>query len=208
MEGRLLCVTRLVILAVLATLAIPIFTNKVDVAKQTANNANIQTLQKQAQAYLLSHDSVADTADIIDAMVAEGYIKERPEYPINSVNTYAVQVVSGVATVKLNGPVAPTLVITANTPDTTNAGSITYTFTFNVDVTGFDDTDIVVINGTPEAFGVTSAKVYTLVVTNTGVGQTQSISVADGAAAGTVGGLASMVGSKSILLANTGAGIL
>jgi len=57
-EGRLLCVTRLVILAALATIAIPIFINKGATAKQVAHSENIRLLQNQAQAYLLSLDTV------------------------------------------------------------------------------------------------------------------------------------------------------
>ncbi|HAN09135.1 MAG TPA: hypothetical protein DCP90_00795 [Clostridiales bacterium] len=193
----------LVILAALATIAIPIFINKSDEAKQVAHNTNLHMLRQQAQMYMLSHEPVADSADIIDAMVTEGFIKDRPTYPINSLNTYAVEVVSGKATVKLNGPVAPTLGITADTADTTNAASITYTFTFSASVTNFDITDVTVTNGTKGAFAGSGA-VYTLVVTNTGVGVTQSISVADGAATSTVGGLESTSASKNIVLANTG----
>ncbi|HAN10219.1 MAG TPA: hypothetical protein DCP90_06365 [Clostridiales bacterium] len=191
----------LVILAALATIAIPIFINKSNEAKQVAHNENMRTLQNQAQMYMLNHESVADQDDIIDAMVAEGLIKERPKYPINLLNTYAVQVVAGIPIVKLNGPVAPTLLIEANTSDTTNATSITYTFTFNVPVTGFEDADITVTNGTPAALEGSGA-VYTMVVTNTGVGQTQSISVPDGAAISTLG-VASIAGNKDIVLANT-----
>ncbi|HCC07143.1 MAG TPA: hypothetical protein DEP72_03120 [Clostridiales bacterium] len=192
----------LVILAVLSIIAIPIFINKSNEAKQVAHNENMRTLQNQAQMYMLSHESVADQDDIIDAMVAEGLIKERPEYPINSLSTYAVQVVAGIPIVKLNGPVAPTLVITASTPNMTNATSITYTFTFSVLVTGFEDADIIVENGAPEALEGSGA-VYTMVVTNTGVGQTQSISVPEGAAISTLG-VASIGESIDIVLANTG----
>ncbi|OGO84247.1 MAG: hypothetical protein A2Y22_03960 [Clostridiales bacterium GWD2_32_59] len=197
----------LVILAALATIAIPIFTNKSNEAKQVAHDENIRTLQKQAQMYMLSHESVGDSDDIIDAMVAEGFIKERPTYPINPTYTYVVKVESGKAIIETNEPPTPTLSITASTPDTTSAISIIYTFTFSTSVTGFDDTDISVTNGTKGAFAG-SGTTYTLEVTNEGVGVTQRISVADGAATATVGGIASTAGSKDIVLALTGADIV
>ena len=67
--------------------------------------------------------------------------------------------------------------IKADKANTTNASSITYTFTFSRDVTGFESGDITVQNGTKGAFNG-SGKVYTLVVTNTGT-CTQKVGIAD-----------------------------
>ena len=58
----------------------------------------------------------------------------------------------------------PTIVISSNAPDPTNA-VFTATFTFSEDVTGFTIDDIQVENGTPSAFASTSASVYTALIT-------------------------------------------
>ncbi len=70
---------------------------------------------------------------------------------------------------------APTVNITADKTSPTNASSITYTFTFSEDVTGFTTDDITVTNGTKGTFSG-SGKTYTLVVTNTGT-TTQTVKV-------------------------------
>jgi Ca2+-binding RTX toxin-like protein len=44
-------------------------------------------------------------------------------------------------------------------------GDVTYTFTFDEDVTGFDASDVVVANGTKGAFNAVDPQTYTLVVT-------------------------------------------
>ena len=72
----------------------------------------------------------------------------------------------------------PTVEITADKESPTNASSITYTFTFSENVTGFAKGDVGVTNGTAGTFSG-SGKVYTLVVTNSG-STTQTVSVAAG----------------------------
>ncbi len=96
----------------------------------------------------------------------------------------------------------PTCTITANpTADPTNASSITYTFTFNEPVTGFDTTDITVTNGTKGTFTATSTSVYTLVVTNTG-SVTQTVSVAAGRCTDLAGNN-NIAASKSVTIDRT-----
>ncbi len=70
---------------------------------------------------------------------------------------------------------APTVTITANKASPTNATSITYTFTYSEDVTGFTVDDIIVTNGTKGTFSG-SGKKYTLVV-NQNSSTTQEIKV-------------------------------
>ncbi len=73
---------------------------------------------------------------------------------------------------------APTCTITTSVASsTTNASSITYTFTFSEEVTGFTKEDIAVTNGTKGTFTSESKSEYTLVVTNTG-SCSQAVSVA------------------------------
>jgi len=75
----------LVILAALATIAIPIFTNKSEISKQIAHNENVRLLQQQGNAYLLSVDSVPpETTNITQLMVDNGFIKEIPTNPLTS----------------------------------------------------------------------------------------------------------------------------
>ncbi|OGO86682.1 MAG: hypothetical protein A2Y22_03140 [Clostridiales bacterium GWD2_32_59] len=109
MEGRLLCVTRLVILAALATIAIPIFINKNYEAKQIAHNENVRSLQMQGQAYLLSLDSITPGV-ITNDLVSSGYIKEIPANPLGG-NPYVV-------TVNANGTVTvtPRIVLVTGIP--------------------------------------------------------------------------------------------
>ena len=62
-----------------------------------------------------------------------------------------------------------------------NGATITFTFTFTENVTGFNATDVSVVNGTKGAFNATSASIYTLVVTPTSQGLVTA-SVASGVA--------------------------
>ena len=80
---------------------------------------------------------------------------------------------------------APGVTITANKSTYTNASSITYTFTFTENVTGFAKGDISITNGTAGAFSG-SGKTYTLVVTNSG-SCTQKVSVEKGKCTDSVG---------------------
>ena len=80
---------------------------------------------------------------------------------------------------------APTVNITANKSSPTNASSITYTFTFSENVTGFVASDITVTNGSKGTFSG-SGKTYTLVVTNSG-STTQTVKVNAGVCTDSVG---------------------
>lgn len=79
---------------------------------------------------------------------------------------------------------APTVAITDDEAGTGNiaGGTITYTFTFSEAVTGFDATDVTVINGAKGAFTAVSGLIYTLVVTPT-AGFTGNVTVDVAAAA-------------------------
>jgi len=91
-EGRLLCVTRLVILAALATIAIPIFINKSGTSKQIAHNENVSTLQSQGNAYLLSlHTMPFPDEELLDDLESNGYIKEIPTNPLTGNKDYSVK---------------------------------------------------------------------------------------------------------------------
>jgi len=97
----------LVILAALATIAIPIFMNKSETAKQIAHNANVRMLQQQAQSYLLAQDSIVDDTDCIPEMIAGGYIKELPAnpiYPTDPEKQYKVVVSSATGIATVNQP--------------------------------------------------------------------------------------------------------
>lgn len=78
----------------------------------------------------------------------------------NTVATQSVQIVD---------TKAPTVVITEDESGVGNiAGAdIVYTFTFSEAVTGFDATDVTVVNGTKGTFTAVSSTVYTLAVTPT-----------------------------------------
>ena len=112
----------------------------------------------------------------------------------NQNNTQTINVAAGKCTdIAENGNIAvnkevkidrvtPTCTITAN-PDKnpTNASSITYTFTWSEEVTGFTTEDITVTKGTKGTFTKTSGTVYTLVVTTqANQDNTQTINVAAG----------------------------
>ncbi|HCC07944.1 MAG TPA: hypothetical protein DEP72_07315 [Clostridiales bacterium] len=92
----------LVILAALATIAIPIFINKSGTSKQIAHNENVGTLQSQANAYLLSLDTMPATGEeLIDDLETKGYIKEIPTNPLTGNKDYSViyNVTNGTVTV-------------------------------------------------------------------------------------------------------------
>ena len=77
---------------------------------------------------------------------------------------------------------APTCTITANVNNTTNANSVTYTFTWSETLANntFAAEDITITNGTKGLFKtITANKVYTLVVTNTGEGM-QKVEIPQG----------------------------
>ncbi|MBR1883931.1 MAG: leucine-rich repeat protein, partial [Clostridia bacterium] len=100
---------------------------------------------------------------------------------------------------------APTCTITANKPDTTNASSITYTFTFSEDLESgsFTDSDISISVGSAGAFSETTLnRVYTLVVTNTG-SCTQTVSINAGACKDVAGNNCTQA-SKTITIDRSG----
>nr|WP_233710065.1 Ig-like domain-containing protein [Aestuariicella albida] len=78
-------------------------------------------------------------------------------------NTAAAQSVQEVDTTP-SDTVPPSLTITDDTAGTADQ-SVTFTFTFDEDVTGFDASDITVTGGTKSTFTAVSASEYTLVVT-------------------------------------------
>ncbi|AYQ56471.1 hypothetical protein MS2017_0743 [Bathymodiolus thermophilus thioautotrophic gill symbiont] len=83
---------------------------------------------------------------------------------------------------KITDTHAPTIVITDDVAGDIGIGAnITYTFTFSEAVTGFDQADISVSNGTKGQFTKVSNAVYSLVVTQTGVDNI-TVNVATGAA--------------------------
>jgi Bacterial Ig-like domain len=79
----------------------------------------------------------------------------------------------------------PSLTITDTVPGTANiaTGAITYTFDFSEPVTGFDASDVAVLNGTKGAFATVNSSKYTLSVTPTASFEgTTTVSVSAGAA--------------------------
>lgn len=66
----------------------------------------------------------------------------------------------------------PGLVISSSNATDVNS-SFTVTFTFDEDVTGFDAGDVVIVNGSGSDFTVTSASVYTLLITPATDGDTE-----------------------------------
>ncbi|HAN10183.1 MAG TPA: hypothetical protein DCP90_06185 [Clostridiales bacterium] len=103
----------LVILAALATIAIPIFTNNGGRAREIAHNETVALLQKQAQAYLWEQGDTGVQADIIDTMVTTGYLRERPTNPIASGDGSGAFTVAVAADGKVT--VSPGLVEVTNT---------------------------------------------------------------------------------------------
>ncbi|MDP1572723.1 MAG: Ig-like domain-containing protein [Pseudomonadota bacterium] len=80
---------------------------------------------------------------------------------------------------------APTVAITDDEGGVANiaGGSVTYTFTFSQAVTGFDTSDVTVVNGAKGAFTAVDAMTYTLVVTPTpGFEGNMTVDVGTGAA--------------------------
>ncbi|NNF18095.1 MAG: glycoside hydrolase family 16 protein, partial [Gammaproteobacteria bacterium] len=85
---------------------------------------------------------------------------------------------------------APTLTIGNIDPTLTSLETITVTFTFNEDVTGFDETDIDITNGAYEAttFNAMSAREYSANITPTGTGDlTFTVAVISGKAVDAAG---------------------
>ncbi|HCC07509.1 MAG TPA: hypothetical protein DEP72_05055, partial [Clostridiales bacterium] len=105
--------------------------------------------------------------------------------------------ISGSKTVTVDN-IGPTPAVTANTADTTNSSSVTYTFTFNETAIGFDSSDVIVTNGTKGTFTAVSGTVYTLVVTNIG-NCTQTVAVNAGVCTDAVGNV-NTSGSKTITI--------
>ncbi|HBY20106.1 MAG TPA: hypothetical protein DEG71_03700, partial [Clostridiales bacterium] len=113
----------LVIMAALAVIAVPIFINKADEAKQLAQKATMLTLENQAQSYIWEVGVLGATEDILSDMIAAGYIKEVPEnlyknVPNNSDKTYVTSVDSEwKATAILTAGTATDNGVTYNKPD-------------------------------------------------------------------------------------------
>ncbi|HCC07468.1 MAG TPA: hypothetical protein DEP72_04850, partial [Clostridiales bacterium] len=95
------------------------------------------------------------------------------------------------------------LAITANVvDDITNTSSITYTFEFSENVTGFEINDIIVTNGTAGTFTAVDGNTYTLIVTNTGI-TSQTVSVAAGVCVSQADGNPNIAATKTITIDKT-----
>jgi hypothetical protein len=104
-------------------------------------------------------------------------------------------------------PVPELLSITDNNANAVvaNGTAVTYTFNFSQAVTGFDASDVTVINGTKGAFTAVSSTQYTLVVTEpaSGSGTTQ-VFVADGSYNALVDSVAGLSGTGGSALQDYG----
>ncbi len=164
-------------LAVLSSIAVPMFSNKSDNAKRVTHNQNVGMLNMQGSAYLAALAKHPDAdEELIDDLEANGYIHEIPTNPLTGIKDYSVMYRRATRTIDVT-PIkqdddtkdyGAILTIVSNEGDKTGAGSIIYTFTFTQNVTGFEKSDISVINGTPGEFNIVNATTYTLVVTNSG----------------------------------------
>ncbi|OGO83482.1 MAG: hypothetical protein A2Y18_07640 [Clostridiales bacterium GWD2_32_19] len=200
----------LVILAIISMIAVPLFMNKSVAAKQIAHNENVRILFSQGQAYLVKEKVSFPQVNIIDDMVAKGYIKEIPDNPLGGAPYIVAVNDSGVITVtpemvEVTGviveeldTIVPTVVITANTLDSTSESIITYTMEFSENIIEFGTEDVVVTNGTKGIFTAVDQKIYTLVVTNSGP-CTQTVTVNEGVCTDEVGNN-NVSGSKSIII--------
>jgi hypothetical protein len=77
--------------------------------------------------------------------------------------------------------IRPTVVVSSTLTDPTKVSPIPVTITFSEDVTGFDDSDVAVVNGIKSNFSPVSDSVYTLDVTPS-CECTVTVDIADGAA--------------------------
>jgi hypothetical protein len=84
---------------------------------------------------------------------------------------------------------APTVQIVDATNPNTSTGALTFGFNFNEAVTGFDASDVTLVNGTKGAFTATDSSHYTLVVTpsSSTTPQSMTLNVAADAATDTAG---------------------
>ena len=101
--------------------------------------------------------------------------------------------------------VRPALTITDDVPGTAT-GEVTFTFTFNEGVSGFDVSDITVTGGSKGTFTQVTADTYNLVVTPTASSSGSiSVSVADNTATGTNTGRGNIAASSIQSFDTTGA---
>ena len=100
----------------------------------------------------------------------------------------------------------PAVVITDDYPGTVHSNDqVVYTFTFNQPVTGFESSDIVVVNGTKGAFVALSQTAYTLVVTAPAgsVSGNISVNVAANVASSIATSAGNLVAAESLQPLNT-----
>ncbi|MBR1884100.1 MAG: Ig-like domain-containing protein, partial [Clostridia bacterium] len=131
----------------------------------TSADSTVATGTVEGNVLTVTSKRKAGTATITVTANANDYYTEKSA-------TYDVEVLLDI--------VAPTCTITANKPDTTNAASVTYTFSWSEKVVGFTEDSVTVTNGSKGLFTKNSDTEYTLVVTNTG-STTQTVTVATGA---------------------------
>jgi VCBS repeat-containing protein len=101
---------------------------------------------------------------------------------------------------------APTLAITDNsaTDVVASSSSVTYSFTFDQPVTGFDTNDVTVTNGTKGAFTKINDSLYTLVVTEPAGSGTTQVVVANSSYTAVVNGFAGVPGTGAVGLQDYG----
>lgn len=90
------------IIGILVAIAIPIFNNASQTAKEKTCAANIRTIKGSVQQYLATNPT-ATTVDLA-GLVSGNYIQETPVCPINNAATYTV---SGNDVTHDHAPVAP-----------------------------------------------------------------------------------------------------
>lgn len=115
----------------------------------TVNNGTKGTFAGEGNKYTLVVKPTGEND--VEVVVAEGVVTD-------------VAGNNNIASAKNIIPVIPTVVITTNTSNPTNESEITYTFTWNETVVGFDISDILLPNGVTGTLTEGQNNIYTMVI--------------------------------------------
>nr|MCU0706303.1 Ig-like domain-containing protein [Fimbriiglobus sp.] len=143
------------------------------------SGASIVSVSGSGSFYTVTVDTGSGDGTIRLDVLADGTIVDRVG------NTNATFTTGQTYTINRTGP---TVSLTSATPTTTNANPIRVTVIFSADVTGFDVSDLTLVNATAENFTAVDARTYTFDLIPTTEGMV-SVDVAAGVAADSLGNL-------------------
>jgi len=158
----------------------------INAAERTATVTVTGTNESGAAVTLNGNAATADTATtwsyVLDAATINAFGQGAETLTAVATDTAGNPSANGTRAISVD-TVLPTVIITDDEAGVANIanGDVQYTFTFSEPVSGFDDTDVIVVNGMNGLFFVDSTTIYRINVTPSAFEGNMTLNVAGGA---------------------------